>query len=81
MSKQPPADAHDSLAKGRAISAAQLLQSASTTGNTAYRVLPRQKEINDVIDNAIQLALLGKQDPDTALNQAQDAVNRILQEE
>ncbi len=65
--------AGDKLALGRRISAAQLLQATQ-----AYQIRPGQNAINEVINYYVQLALLGKTDPATALRKAQDEVNALL---
>lgn len=63
----------DLLEQGRRISAAQLLRATH-----AYPVQPDQHAIDEVIDHAVQWALLGKKTPMAALRDAQREVNDIL---
>ncbi len=68
------AHAKDLMARGRAVSASQLL-----TATEAYRIQPNQNAINEIINHYVQLAMLGKVRPSVALRQAQDEINAILE--
>ncbi len=61
------------LERARSISARQLL-----TAKDVYQIRPRQKEINEIIDHYVQLAMLGKVDVQTAMRQAQDEANAVI---
>ncbi|HEY9746910.1 MAG TPA: sugar ABC transporter substrate-binding protein [Oculatellaceae cyanobacterium] len=70
------AAAGDRMALGRKISAAQLVQAKE-----AYRIQPNQNAINERISYHVQMALLGRLSPETALQQAQQQINQILETE
>ena len=63
----------DKLSQGRAISAGQLLKITQ-----AYQVQPGQSAINKIVNDYVQLAMLGKVPEDKALTQAQDQINAML---
>lgn len=63
----------DRMAKGRAVSAAQLLKATN-----AYQIKPNQNTINEIINHHVQLAMLGKQSAAQALRQAQQEINDTL---
>lgn len=67
---QAPAD--DLLARGRVVSAQQLLGATE-----AYQIRPNQNAINQIVDYYVQLALLGKTSPSQALLQAQADINAL----
>lgn len=62
----------DLMARGRSISARQLLEATS-----AYQIQPNQNAINDIVDREVQLALLGKTSSWKALRHAQEAINQL----
>jgi putative chitobiose transport system substrate-binding protein len=65
--------ASDLLARGRSISAQQLL-----SAKEAYQIRPDQNAINQIVDYYVQLAMLGKLSPSTALQRAQSDINATL---
>ncbi len=64
----------DLLAKGRSISAAQLL-----SATTVMQIHPKQNRLNQLMDFYVQSALLGKMSPEAAMKQAQQEMNALLQ--
>lgn len=65
----------DLMAKGRKISAQQLLKATE-----AYRIRPNQNAINELMNYYVQLALLGKIKPADALQTAQQKINQLESE-
>jgi len=68
-------ESKDLMAQGRALSAAQVLHA-----NASYALLPDQNTINQSIDYYVQMALMGKQSPQSALAHAEQDINAILQQ-
>ena len=68
-------ESKDLMAQGRALSAAQVLHA-----NASYALLPDQNTINQSIDYYVQMALMGKQSPQSALSHAEQDINAILQQ-
>ncbi len=61
--------------RARSISARQLLSASDV-----YQIRPRQSEINEIVNQAVQQALLGKYSAREALITAQNKVNVLLRE-
>ena len=64
----------DLMALGRSMSAQQLLKATA-----AYQIKPNQNAINEIMDHYVQLAMLGKRQPQEALTQAQREINATLE--
>ncbi len=64
--------AQDVMARARSLSARQLLRSHS-----AYQIRPKQKAINNLMDYYVQRAMLGKDSPKAAMQQAQLKINDL----
>jgi putative chitobiose transport system substrate-binding protein len=64
----------DLMAKGRSISAAQLLKA-----KTAFQIHPLQNRLNQIMDFYVQSALLGKCSAQEAMVKAQQEMNQLIQ--